>query len=46
MKKTGNFVNSGEILAKAGKNNSSKTYISTLELWYRGQAIDATKFIK
>ena len=46
LKKTGNFVNSGEILAKAGKNNSAKTYISTLELWYRGQAIDATKFIK
>ena len=44
LKKTGNFVNAGETIAIAGKNN--KSYVSTLELWYRGKAIDASKFIK
>lgn len=46
LKKTGNFVNAGEPIAKAGKNGTSKSYITTLELWYRGQSIDASKFIK
>jgi murein DD-endopeptidase MepM/ murein hydrolase activator NlpD len=46
LKKTGNFVNSGDIIAIAGKNSASKSYVSTLELWYRGQPIDPTKFIK
>lgn len=46
LKKTGNFVNIGETIAKAGKNGTSKSYVSTLELWYRGQSIDASKFIK
>ena len=44
LKKTGNFVNAGETIAIAGKNN--KNYVSTLELWYRGKAIDASKFLK
>ncbi len=46
LKKTGTFVKAGEIVAKAGKNGTSKSYISVLELWYRGQPIDPLKFIK
>jgi len=48
LKKTGNFVSVGEAVAKAGKNTltKDKSAIVTLELWYRGQPIDAQKFIK
>ena len=44
LKKTGNFVKAGETIAIVGKNN--KNYVSTLELWYKGKAIDGSKFIK
>lgn len=46
LKKTGNFVTVGETIAIAGKDEKSKNYISKLELWYKGQPIDALKFIK
>lgn len=46
LKKTGNFVVSGESIAIAGKNDASKNYTCILELWYRGQPIDPQKFIK
>jgi septal ring factor EnvC (AmiA/AmiB activator) len=46
LKKTGNFVNSGDIVAKSGKQLAAKGYSTKLELWYRGQAIDPLKFIK
>jgi len=46
LKKTGNFVNAGETIAKAGKNLTTNGYIVSLELWYRGQPIDPQKFIK
>lgn len=46
LKKTGNFVTEGETIAVAGKSNTSKAYVSTLELWYRGQAINPQKFLK
>jgi len=46
LKKTGNFVNIGETVAIAGKDGNTKNYISKLELWYKGQPIDASKFIK
>ena len=48
LKKTGNFVNVGEVVAKAGKNTltKDKSAMVGLELWYRGQPIDAQKFIK
>lgn len=42
LKKSGNFVREGEPIAIAGKSNTN--FISTLMLWYRGQAIDATEF--
>ena len=41
-----NFVNSGDIVAKSGKQLAAKGYSTKLELWYRGQAIDPLKFIK
>ncbi len=46
LKKTGNFVKAGETVAIAGKDGNTKNYISRLELWYKGQPIDAVKFIK
>ena len=46
LKKTGNFVDIGETVAIAGKEEKSKNYVSKLELWYKGQPIDALKFIK
>ncbi len=46
LKKTGNFVDTGEKIAIVGKDNISKNYVSKLEVWYRGQPIDALKFIK
>ncbi len=45
LKKIGNFVEEGETIALAGKSNNNN-YTTTLELWYRGQAINAAKFIK
>ena len=45
LKKNGNFVQEGETIANAGKFKN-KAFVSTLELWYRGHAIDPQKFIK
>ncbi|MEZ5054873.1 MAG: peptidoglycan DD-metalloendopeptidase family protein [Chitinophagales bacterium] len=45
LKKIGNFVEEGETIALAGKSTNNN-YATTLELWYRGQAINAAKFIK
>ena len=46
LKKTGNFVNVGETIATVGKQGNTGKYISTLELWYKGQPINPLKFIK
>lgn len=46
LKKTGNFVHAGEAVAIAGKLPGYNTYASLLELWYKGQTFDASKFIK
>lgn len=46
LKKTGNFVTEGEVVAKAGKTAEAKNNFISLELWYRGQPIDPQKFIK
>ena len=44
LKKIGNFVQEGETIALAGK--SKNKFSTTLELWYRGQSINAAKFLK
>jgi murein DD-endopeptidase MepM/ murein hydrolase activator NlpD len=46
LKKTGNFVQQGETVAIAAKQQNGTNYSCTLELWYKGQAIDPLKFIK
>jgi murein DD-endopeptidase MepM/ murein hydrolase activator NlpD len=46
LKKSGNFVTVGETIAIAGKDGNTNNYVSRLELWYKGQPIDASKFIK
>lgn len=46
LKKTGNFVQIGETLGKVGMSDTYKKPVSTLELWYKGQAIDPLTFIK
>lgn len=43
-KKTGNFVNKGEVIGIAGFDKTKKTASCTLELWYKGQALDAGKY--
>ncbi len=45
-KKIGTFVTAGEQLAVAAKQNSSNAYSCNLEVWYKGQSINPTKFIK
>lgn len=46
LKKTGNFVNTGEIIGTVGKLGNTDKYVSILELWYKGQPINPLKFIK
>jgi murein DD-endopeptidase MepM/ murein hydrolase activator NlpD len=46
LKKTGNFVNIGETIGTVGKLGNTGKYVSTLELWYKGQPINPLKFIK
>ena len=46
LKKTGNFVQQGETIAIAGKQQNSANYASVFELWYKGKAIDPLKYIK
>lgn len=46
LKKTGNFVHAGDAVAIAGREKSSNGFASVLELWYKGQAIDASKYLK
>jgi septal ring factor EnvC (AmiA/AmiB activator) len=46
LKKTGTFVRSGEPVAIAGKGGVANSYACTLEIWYKGQTFDPSKFIK
>ncbi|MFN8282149.1 MAG: M23 family metallopeptidase [Chitinophagales bacterium] len=46
LKKTGNFVQQGETVATAGKQLNNANYITVFELWYKGKAIDPTKYIR
>ena len=46
MVKTGDIVNSGSVLAAVGNNSSpDKGYHLHLELWYKGEAIDPSKYL-
>lgn len=44
LKKTGNFVEMGEVIAIAGAQNNQA--VTVLEVWYKGQAINPVKFLK
>ncbi len=46
LKKIGTFVSRGEVIANAGKSNSTKGYSCSLEIWYKGQSFDPSKFLK
>lgn len=46
LRKTGNFVKSGEVIAISGKAANSPNFISVLELWYKGQAINPVNYLK
>ena len=46
LKKTSNFVNRGEVVARAGKSGKNNNYSTSLEIWYRGHPIDPQEFIK
>jgi septal ring factor EnvC (AmiA/AmiB activator) len=45
LKKTGNFVKTGEVIAISGKASATPNYVTVLELWYKGQPIDPAKFL-
>ncbi len=45
-KKTGNFVQKGDAIGIAGFDKTKKTASCTLELWYKGQPLDAGKYLR
>lgn len=44
-KKTGNFVQKGDVIGVAGFDKTKKTSSCALELWYKGQPLDAGKYL-